>query len=105
MKHFLFLILILSALISGAQTFKFAHVTDTHVGGSTGALDLQLTVDDINQQSDLDFVILSGDVTEFGSNAELVEAKSILDKLKIPVYVTPGNHDSKWSESGNNDFV
>ena len=105
MKHFLFLIFILSALISGAQTFKFAHVTDTHVGGSTGALDLQLTVDDINQQSDLDFVILSGDVTEFGSNAELVEAKSILDKLKIPVYVTPGNHDSKWSESGNNDFV
>lgn len=105
MKPVLFLIFILSVLFSGAQTFKFAHVTDTHVGGSTGAEDLQQTVDDINRQSDLDFVILSGDVTEFGSEKELLEAKSILSKLKIPVYVTPGNHDSKWSESGNNDFV
>lgn len=105
MRPILFLIFLLSVLFSGAQTFKFAHVTDTHVGGSTGAEDLQQTVDDINRQSDLDFVILSGDVTEFGSEKELLEAKLILNKLKIPVYVTPGNHDSKWSESGNNDFV
>lgn len=88
-----------------AQTFRFAHVTDTHVGGSTGADDLKRTVDDINLQADIDFVILSGDVTEFGSEAELLEAKSIISKLNKPCYVTPGNHDSKWSESGNNDFV
>lgn len=105
MKPALFLIFFLSMLLSGAQTFKFAHVTDTHVGGSTGAADLQQTIDDINRMHDIEFVILSGDVTEFGSEKELVEAKSILEKLKIPVYVTPGNHDSKWSESGNNDFV
>jgi len=105
MRFFLSLIFSLSVLFSTAQTFKFAHVTDTHVGGSTGASDLQQTVEDINQQNDLDFVILSGDVTEFGSEKELMEAKAILNKLKIPVYVIPGNHDSKWSESGNNDFV
>lgn len=105
MRLILTLIFGFSVLFSQAQTFKFAHVTDTHVGGSTGAADLQRTVEDINQQNDLDFVILSGDVTEFGSEKELLEAKSILNKLKIPVYVTPGNHDSKWSESGNNDFV
>jgi outer membrane protein assembly factor BamB/predicted phosphodiesterase len=105
MRLILTLIFGFSVLFSQAQTFKFAHVTDTHVGGSTGAADLMQTVEDINQQTDLDFVILSGDVTEFGSEKELLEAKSILNKLKIPVYVTPGNHDSKWSESGNNDFV
>ena len=88
-----------------AQTFRFAHVTDTHVGGSTGAEDLTRTVDDINHQTDLDFVILSGDMTEFGSEKELLDAKSILSKLNKPCYITPGNHDSKWSESGNNDFV
>jgi outer membrane protein assembly factor BamB/predicted MPP superfamily phosphohydrolase len=88
-----------------AQTFRFAHVTDTHVGGSAGAEDLTRTVEDINQQIDLDFVILSGDVTEFGSEKELLEAKSILSKLNKPCYITPGNHDSKWSESGNNDFI
>ena len=88
-----------------AQSFKFALVTDTHVGGSTGAEDLQRTVNDINKLTDVEFVILSGDVTEFGSESELHEAKSILNKLEKPCYVLPGNHDSKWSESGNNDFV
>jgi len=97
--------ILLSVCVLQAQTFRFAHVTDTHVGGSTGAEDLIRTVEDINLQSDVDFVILSGDVTEFGSEKELLEAKSILNKLNKPLYVTPGNHDAKWSESGNNDFV
>lgn len=88
-----------------AQTFRFAHITDTHIGGSTATEDLIRTVDDINQQSDIDLVILSGDVTEFGSDDELLEAKTILSKLKRPCYILPGNHDSKWSESGNNSFV
>lgn len=101
--QFLFLFIFIS--YSQAQTFRFAHVTDTHVGGSTGAEDLMRTVDDINELTDVDFMILSGDVTEFGSEEELLEAKSILSKLTKPCYVTPGNHDSKWSESGNNDFV
>jgi outer membrane protein assembly factor BamB/predicted MPP superfamily phosphohydrolase len=101
----LLLFFILHIGFVSAQTFRFAHVTDTHVGGGTGADDLKRTVDDINQQTDIDFVILSGDVTEFGSEEELLEAKSIISKLSKPCYVTPGNHDSKWSESGNNDFV
>ena len=87
-----------------AQSFKFAQVTDTHVGGSTGADDLRRTVADLNQQKDIDFVILSGDVTEFGSDVELALAKQILDSLKLPLYVVPGNHDSNWSESGANSF-
>ncbi|MFD2553624.1 outer membrane protein assembly factor BamB family protein [Sphingobacterium tabacisoli] len=88
-----------------AQTpFKFAQVTDTHVGGHTGADDLRRTVEDLNQQKGLDFVILSGDVTEFGSDEELALAKQILDGLKLPLYIIPGNHDSNWSESGANSF-
>lgn len=86
------------------QEFKFAHVTDTHVGGSTGADDLRRTVQDLNQMEDIDFVILSGDVTEFGSDAELALAKQILDSLSLPLYIIPGNHDSNWSESGANSF-
>jgi outer membrane protein assembly factor BamB/predicted MPP superfamily phosphohydrolase len=87
-----------------AQTFHFAQVTDTHIGGNTGSEDLIRTVQDINNQSDIDFVILSGDLTEFGSEKEFLEAQSILSKLNKPCYILPGNHDSKWSESGNNDF-
>jgi outer membrane protein assembly factor BamB/predicted MPP superfamily phosphohydrolase len=91
-------------VLTAQQTFKFAQVTDTHVGGATGAEDLRRTVADLNGQADIDFVILSGDVTEFGSDEELALAKQILDSLRLPLYVIPGNHDSNWSESGANSF-
>ena len=107
MKKTLFLASLFLLLIPFAQAQKvcFAHVTDTHVGGATGAKDLSITINDINRLDDIDFVILSGDITEFGSDEELSKAKSIISKLNKPWYVVPGNHDSKWSESGNNSFV
>lgn len=106
MKKILLVVLVsLIVFALSAQSFKFALVTDSHVGGSTGAADLELTIADINLNPEIEFVILSGDVTEFGSEKELLEARTILRELKVPLYVLPGNHDSKWSESGNNDFV
>lgn len=105
MKFLLALSLFFCALTLTAQTrFKFAQVTDTHVGGHSGADDLRRTVADLNQQKDVDFVIISGDVTEFGSDDELALAKQILDSLQLPLYIIPGNHDSNWSESGANSF-
>jgi len=87
------------------EGFTFAHITDTHIGSENADVDLQRTVDDINRNPDIEFVIHSGDVTEFGSDEELYLAKQILDKLNKPYYIVPGNHDSKWSESGCNTFV
>lgn len=87
-----------------AQSFRFAHVTDTHIGSETGAEDLRRTVFDINADPDIEFVILSGDVSEFGSDAEFRLAKQLLDSLLVPYYVVPGNHDANWSESGGNSF-
>jgi outer membrane protein assembly factor BamB/predicted phosphodiesterase len=83
-----------------AQSFRFAWLSDTHVGSPTGADDLRLSVRDINMQDDLAFVLLSGDITEMGWNSELRLAKRILDSLRIPYHIIPGNHDTKWSESG-----
>jgi outer membrane protein assembly factor BamB/Icc-related predicted phosphoesterase len=88
-----------------AQTLRFAHVTDTHIGSNLADEDLMRTIADINAQPDIGFVIFSGDITEFGSDEELLKARQIMDQLKKPWYVLPGNHDSKWSESGNNSFV
>ncbi|MGX5818926.1 outer membrane protein assembly factor BamB family protein [Chitinophaga lutea] len=84
--------------------FRFALVTDTHVGVETGQADLERTVDDINGQASIEFVIFSGDVTEFGNDEELQLAKSIITRLRKPWYIIPGNHDTKWSESGCNSF-
>ena len=103
----LLLFVVISLLYTRAiysQQFKFAWITDTHVGGITGADDLINTVNDINSLNDLDFVILSGDITETGKTKDLIEAKNILDKLRKPYHIIPGNHDTKWSESGCTKF-
>lgn len=86
------------------SSFKFALVTDTHVGNPNNNEDLYRTVKDINSLPDIAFVIVSGDVTEFGSDEELKTAKELLSDLNKPFYVIPGNHDSNWSESGTNSF-
>lgn len=88
------------------RSFKFAYLADTHISvGSKTITELEVCVEDINKSNDLSFVIVAGDITEFGSDREIRLAKSILDKLNKPYYVTSGNHDSKWSESGCNTFV
>lgn len=87
------------------NSFTFALITDTHIGNPDNDEDLNRTVQDINAQKNIAFVIVSGDVTEFGSYDELRTAKRLLDNLKIPFYAIPGNHDSNWSESGTNDFL
>lgn len=87
--------------------FRFAFVSDTHIGSPNGSPeeDLRRTVEDINRQSDLDFVLVTGDITEMGTDAELLLAKSILNGLRIPWYPIPGNHDTGWSESGGQSFL
>ncbi len=98
-----FFVLLLLSLISHslpAQNIKYAFVTDTHIGSQNADEDLRRTVADINAQEDVDFVIITGDITEMGTNEELLLAKEILSKLKKPYYIIPGNHDTGWSESG-----
>ena len=92
-------------VLAESAPFRFAWLSDTHVGsGTTGEQDLQAAVRDINSQTGLSFVVHSGDVTEYGSREQLRLAKTLLDGIKIPCHVMPGNHDTKWSESGATDF-
>ena len=85
---------------------KFAFITDTHISGAKEAMeDLESSIADMNTIEDLDFVIFGGDITEFGSDEEIILAKSAMDKLKHKYYIVSGNHDSKWSESGCNTFA
>lgn len=98
------LLFISSLSYSQTQSFRFAWLSDTHVGSPTGAADLSAAVEDINTLHGIAFVIVSGDIGEMGSDSQLVLAKSMLDSLKFPYYIIPGNHDAKWSESGCTEF-
>jgi outer membrane protein assembly factor BamB len=83
------------------RIFKFAWISDTHVGAGFTESGLQQVVSNINSmQDELDFVINTGDLTEKGLNWELAEYQDIMSNCQIPVWSIPGNHDTKWSESG-----
>lgn len=104
-KNLLFISLLFCLNISfGQSEFKFAHVSDTHIGSNHADEDLRTTVESINNDPSIKFVILSGDITDFGSDAEFLIAKRILDSLNKPWHIIPGNHDANWSESGTNSF-
>ncbi len=105
MKRSVLLVLIIAiSFFCQAQfkPFRFAFISDTHIGSPNGAAeeDLRRTVRDINAMKDIVFVVLTGDITELGTNDELKLAKQILDSLNVPWYIIPGNHDTGWSESG-----
>lgn len=104
MQKILCLILFCSSFLT-AQQFKFAWLTDIHIGYPTAEEDLRRSIEDINSSEDIPFTIISGDITATGTLAELTLAKKILDELKNPYYIIPGNHDTKWSESGCTDFL
>ena len=86
--------------------FSFAQFTDVHIsqGNENNTIDLQRAVEDVNSQEHIAFVLVSGDIAETGDYKSLMVAKRELDKLNCPYYIVPGNHDTKWSESGATDF-
>ncbi|QOJ28301.1 MAG: PQQ-binding-like beta-propeller repeat protein [Ignavibacteriales bacterium] len=102
-KRLITLVFLLSFSLN-AQDYSFAWLTDIHIGAPGAEEDLLSCVQDINKRSTISFVVATGDIAEKGRDAELTKAKEILDQLKVPYYIIPGNHDTKWSESGNTIF-
>ncbi len=108
MKQLLVLFLFIISFSGYAQqrVFRFAFISDTHIGSPNGSAeeDLRRSIRDINAQEDIAFVVLTGDITEMGTNDELKLARQILDSLGLKWYIIPGNHDTGWSESGGDMF-
>lgn len=91
--------------LSSKAILKFAFITDMHYSrGSESIPALEVCIDDVNRRKDIEFVLFGGDITDFGSDYEIEEVKKIIDRLKCPYYIVPGNHDATWSESGCNTF-
>ncbi|WP_215223232.1 outer membrane protein assembly factor BamB family protein [Echinicola shivajiensis] len=107
MKKLLALLLAMQIGVVYAQNFKFAFVTDTHINDANPipSEDLRLTVEDINSLEGIDFVLLTGDITEMGTDSEIKMAYDIISQLKVPFFIIPGNHDTGWSESGGVSFI
>lgn len=82
--------------------FRFAQLTDIHLSPSNPnpTEDLLRSIAQINATDSIDFVLVTGDITEEGDRATMEKVKSRLDLLKVKYYVALGNHETKWSDSG-----
>jgi outer membrane protein assembly factor BamB/predicted phosphohydrolase len=103
MKKFrLMMVLMLVALMAQAQ--KFAILSDIHVTpGNANEGKLREAIAEINT-CDADVVLLTGDLTNEGSDEQLRNVKGIMDGITKSLYVIPGNHENNWSQSACKTF-
>src|SRR6478752_5274648 len=81
--------------------YVIAQLSDIHIGGlKAGSGDrFSAALDEINRMSrQPDLVLLTGDLTHNGSEAEFAEFKHRLDALDAPWEAIPGNHDRAIAE-------
>ncbi len=100
MKKFLTLfIFIIIVLLFAPQVFaeniKFIQVTDAHMAKNSQYSQkvLKATIDDINKQQNVSFVVFTGDNINYAQEEDLRIFTSIVKKLNVPYYVVIGNHD------------
>ena len=93
---------LLSLGMQAQSVFRFAQLTDLHLSPNNPnpTEDLLRSVAQINAMDNVDFVLVTGDITEEGDRASMEKVKSCLDLLKVKYYVALGNHETKWSDSG-----
>lgn len=99
-KHLIIILIFCFNTFAFSQEFSFAILTDTHIGYNNSHDELDSLVNLINSDNSISFTLHTGDITEKGKNSELEKAAEILSKLNNDCFVIPGNHDTKWSESG-----
>ena len=104
-RVFSFLTLVLlAAVLMRAGVVRLAILSDIHVTpGNANEGKLCEAIAEINA-ADVDAVLLTGDLTNEGSDEQLLNVKGIMDAVSHPLYVIPGNHENNWSQSACKTF-
>ena len=79
----------IEAACEGRRTIRFAQISDTQRWYD----ETEDAVKAINARDDIDFVIHTGDLADFGMRDEFERQRDILDRLRVPYVVLLGNHD------------
>lgn len=94
-------LLVFLFLLGRAYALQFAHITDTHIGAGGSMKNLSAFCQLIsNLPQKPEFIIHTGDITEFGTEEEFQTYLRIISSLNIPIYHTLGNHDVRWNGAG-----
>ncbi len=78
-----------------ANVIKFAQVTDSHFIAKNEYRTevLQETINSINKEKDISFVVFTGDNLDSPKEQYLPDFVKIINKLNVPYYIVIGNHD------------
>jgi 3',5'-cyclic AMP phosphodiesterase CpdA len=79
-----------------------AQLSDLHLGANWEGVDPQPRLEQVikavrSLPNPVDAVVVTGDLTAAGSEADSLMARRLLDRLGVPVHVLPGNHDLRGS--------
>ena len=77
--------------------FRLAHLSDTHVVvDDSGAVSQEILAHDLNElvsSTGPDLAVVTGDLTNMGTIAELESYRSAIESVSIPVFSVFGGHD------------
>lgn len=81
---------------------KFIQITDPHILEDDNSKLYNLPINEIQYEiisevkkieSEIDFILITGDISDKGTVDSYINAKNIYSSLAIPLYWLPGNHD------------
>lgn len=95
LPFWVFIIFLICISCNQSQEFSFIQITDTQLGFSNYEDDVEAFRQAVRQinESEADFVILTGDLVDSISEGTFQDFKNISNGLNIPLYIAPGNHD------------
>ena len=85
------------------DTLHFVHITDMHLLNQTENtfhnFNTYKTLESVfshiqENYDDIDFLLITGDVSQTGDEQSYKVLKSLLQQFKFSIYCVPGNHDS-----------
>lgn len=74
-------------------TLSIVHFSDLHFGRIKSQVLDDLKAYLSENKNRLNMVIITGDLTQRAKKEQFIAAKDFLDKITIPVFIVPGNHD------------
>lgn len=89
----------------GEKLYSFGALSDVHVVYDTGTEDFQKALSYLNESEDVAFTCISGDLTQYGTEAQLAQYKAIVDEYSpdTSVYAAAGNHE--YYDTTSRDFL
>lgn len=81
----------------GEKQYSFGAISDIHLQYDTAQTDFQKALAFLNDEEDVAFVCIAGDLTANGAAAELAQYKECVETYspETPVYAITGNHECR----------